>query len=119
MIDEFIAATSTLPPEKVHAERFSATTELAAEGGFEVRLARSETHYTVPRGQTILQTLRDNGLDVPSSCEQGVCGVCETRVLSGTPDHRDHVLNAKEKAKGHTMMICCSGSQGPLLVLDL
>ncbi|KAF1058391.1 PDR/VanB family oxidoreductase [Burkholderia gladioli] len=119
MMDAFCEATAGRPPERVHLERFSAATEIAAEGGFEVRLERSGKQLFVARGQTILQTLREAGLAMPSSCEQGVCGVCESRVLCGEPDHRDHVLSAAERAKGDTMMICCSGSRGPLLVLDL
>ncbi|MES1265761.1 MAG: 2Fe-2S iron-sulfur cluster binding domain-containing protein, partial [Variovorax sp.] len=54
-----------------------------------------------------------------SSCQQGVCGLCETRVISGTPDHRDLVLSDDEKAAGQTMMICCSGSRSGELVLDI
>jgi vanillate O-demethylase ferredoxin subunit len=40
-------------------------------------------------------------------------------VLSGTPDHRDMILSDDEKAASDTMMVCCSGSLGPTLVLDL
>jgi ferredoxin-NADP reductase len=119
MVDAFGDASVGLPSGKTHVELFSATTEVAAEGGFEVRLERSGKQLFVPQGSTIMQALRDAGFAVPSSCEQGVCGVCESRVLSGTPDHRDHVLSASERAKGDSMMICCSGSCGPLLVLDL
>jgi vanillate O-demethylase ferredoxin subunit len=119
MVDAFIEAARTRPQEKVHVERFSAATQIADEGGFEVRLAHSDRQFSVPSGSTILQTLRNAGLDLPSSCEQGVCGVCETRVLSGQPDHRDHVLSAAERAKGETMMICCSGSRSKVLVLDM
>ncbi|WP_240766805.1 2Fe-2S iron-sulfur cluster-binding protein [Paraburkholderia flava] len=64
---------------------FPATTEVAAEGGFEVRLERSGKQLVVSQGSTILQTLRDAGLAAASSCERGVCGVCESRVLSGSP----------------------------------
>jgi vanillate O-demethylase ferredoxin subunit len=119
MVDAFIDVARTRPPEKIHVERFSATTQIADEGGFEIRLACSDRQFAVPSGSTILQTLRNAGLELPSSCEQGVCGVCETRVLSGEPDHRDHVLSAAERAKGETMMICCSGSRSKVLVLDM
>jgi len=27
------------------------------------------------------------GIDAPHSCREGVCGSCETRVISGVPDH--------------------------------
>ena len=34
----------------------------------------------------------------PSSCEQGICGSCETRVLGGEPDHRNSILTDEERA---------------------
>ncbi len=56
---------------------------------------------------------------MPASCEQGVCGTCETRVLEGVPDHKDLLLTPAEKASNATMMICCSGALTDRLVLDL
>ena len=61
----------------------------------------------------------DAGIDVPYSCEQGVCGACETRVIEGVPDHRDLVLGDGEKAANKTMMICCSRSKSDRLVLEI
>jgi vanillate O-demethylase ferredoxin subunit len=40
-------------------------------------------------------------------------------VLAGEPDHRDLLLSDEEKAANEVMMICCSGSRSPVLVLDL
>jgi vanillate O-demethylase ferredoxin subunit len=56
---------------------------------------------------------------VSNSCQQGVCGSCETAVISGRPDHRDELLSDAERAAGKTMMICCSRSLEPTLTLDL
>ncbi len=70
-------------------------------------------------GQTLLQALQDAGLKIKVSCEQGICGTCETRVIAGLPDHRDMILSDEEKASNETMMVCCSGSLSPTLVLDL
>jgi vanillate O-demethylase ferredoxin subunit len=53
------------------------------------------------------------------ACSEGVCGTCETRVLEGVPDHRDQFLSAEERDSNSTIMICCSGSKSPKLVLDL
>ena len=50
------------------------------------------------------KSLRDHGLDVPSSCETGTCGTCRTKMLAGEADHRDLVL-AEQKAKEDTIMI--------------
>ena len=88
-------------------------------GGFTVRLARSGGEYDVPAGDTILEVLRAAGLDVPSACEQGICGTCETTVLEGEPDHQDLLMSAEEHAENRTMMICCSGAFSEVLVLDI
>jgi len=56
---------------------------------------------------------------VSTSCEQGVCGTCLTRVLEGRPDHRDLYLTPEEQAAGDQFLPCCSRSKTPQLVLDL
>lgn len=86
---------------------------------FVVVLARSGTEHVVEDDDTILEVLRAAGMDVPSSCEQGVCGTCETTVLEGEPEHRDLLMAPAEHAENRTMMICCSGSRSSRLVLDL
>jgi vanillate O-demethylase ferredoxin subunit len=67
----------------------------------------------------MLEVLRQNGVEVSTSCEQGICGSCETRVVSGIPEHRDSLLSDVEKASNKVIMVCCSGSKSDLLVLDL
>jgi tetrachlorobenzoquinone reductase len=87
--------------------------------GYVVELARSKKRLEVPAGSTILDVLRENDVTVASSCEEGVCGVCETEVLSGVPDHRDCVLTDRERASNKKIMICCSGSLSEKLVLNI
>jgi ferredoxin len=100
-------------------EYFSAPPTQPLEGGFVVVLARSGRELVIPAGSTILEEVRAAGIDAPSSCEQGVCGACETRVLDGIPDHKDHILSPAERRENKTMMICCSGAKSDRLVLDL
>ena len=120
MLAAFEAACASRPPARVHLERFSAPDNVAATGGaYTVELAKSKRSITVQSGQTLLQALQDAGLKIKVSCEQGICGTCETRVIAGMPDHRDMILSDEEKASNETMMVCCSGSLSPTLVLDL
>ncbi len=119
MLAAFEAATAELPREQVHVEYFSAKEPPAVQGGFKVVLAKTGREFVVPPGKTILDTLLDAGLDVAYSCMEGVCGTCETKVIEGTPDHRDLILTGEEQAAGKVMMICCSGSKSERLVLDL
>ena len=120
MLDAFEAACANRPSGRVHLERFSAPDVVAATGGaYTVELARSKRSITVLPGQTLIEALNSAGIKVKVSCEQGICGTCETRVLAGTPDHRDSILSESEKAANDTMMVCCGGSLTPTLVLDL
>ncbi len=119
MLDAFVTATAGLPPIQVHLERFGGTAEVATSGGFAVELARTGMTVEVKQGQTILDAIRACGVSVRASCQQGICGACETTVIAGIPDHRDTLLSPDEKASGDVMMICCSGSRTPRLVLDI
>lgn len=89
------------------------------DDAFEVRLQRSGRSVIVPKDETILETLIEEGVDVVYSCMAGHCGTCETRVIEGTPDHRDSFLGDEERSDNKLMMICCSRSRTPVLVLDL
>jgi len=118
MLRAFQQATTLLPPDHVHSEYFTSDQPVAL-GGFEVVLARSGKAFRIPADKTILETLLAEGMNLPRSCMQGVCGTCETVVLEGVPDHRDHVLSERERRSNRKMMICRSGCIGDRLVLDL
>ena len=111
------------PPGALHVERFAAKPQPeAAAGGdsaFEVSCQRSGVTVTVPPGKSIIEVLEENGVSVLSSCLEGVCGTCETAVLSGTPDHRDSLLTQEERDANEYMMICVGRALSDRLELDL
>ena len=119
MLKAFEDAMQGRPPEQVHVEYFTPKEQPNLAGGYVVVLTRSGREFQIPPGKSILTVLRDAGIDVPYSCEEGICGSCETTVISGSPDHRDSIMTERERARSKTMMICCSGSKGERLVLDL
>lgn len=89
------------------------------EAAFEVELALTGTTLTVPGDRSILEVAEEAGVAVLSSCREGTCGTCETAVLDGVPDHRDHLLTEEERAAGDVMFICVSRARSPRLVLEL
>jgi ferredoxin-NADP reductase len=116
------AVESRVPASALRVERFTATpADTSGDTAFEVELTRSGLLLTVPRGASILRTVQEAGVNVLYSCTEGTCGTCETDVLAGEPDHRDHVLTEAERAAGETMMICVSRCRTPggRLTLDL
>lgn len=109
------------PRGALHVERFSPKEfdAQASDDPFEVVLARSGRTVTVSSGQSILSAVREAGVQVLSSCEEGTCGTCETTVLAGEVDHRDSLLSEEERAAGETMMVCVSRAACAKLTLDL
>ena len=113
------AAMAGWAGDAVHFEYFKNTTEIDDSSTFEVALARSALTVTVPSGTTILEVLREHGVIVPSSCEQGACGTCVATVLDGEPDHQDVYLNDSDHEAGERIMTCVSRAKSDRLVLDL
>ncbi len=112
---------ATWPHGALHLERFAPKPvgEPVRAEAFDVVLERSGLTLTVPPARSIMAVVEEAGVGVVSSCAEGTCGTCETRVLDGLPDHRDSVLSDDEKAENGCMMICVSRSCGDRLVLDL
>jgi vanillate O-demethylase ferredoxin subunit len=84
---------------------------------FRVRLARSGREFDVPPDRSIAHVLQENGVDLPTSCEQGICGTCRTSYLEGDAEHFDFVLTPEEQRR--ELMPCCARCNSDLLVLDL
>lgn len=104
----------------VHLEYFGAAPQdTAGDGSFEVRIASSGKTYTVAKDQSVVQALAAHDIEILTSCEQGVCGTCITRVLQGECEHRDLYFTDAEKAAHDQFTPCCSRAKSPLLVLDL
>ena len=118
------AASAHWPAGTVHFEFFSAPViaptspvgQAAGSDTFRIRLASSGEVYTVPPAKSIVEVLRENGVECETSCEAGICGTCRTRYLEGTPEHRDLALSDEEHQE--FVLICCARSQSELLVLD-
>jgi ferredoxin-NADP reductase len=114
-------ASASWPPQTMHTEYFTANpmTYAGARTSFEVSLALSGGTYQVAAGKTIVQALGEHGIEISTSCEQGVCGTCVTGLLDGEADHRDAFLTEAERRAGDKIMPCVSRAKGRVLVLDL
>ena len=86
---------------------------------FTVVLAKSGREIRVEQGETILLALLCAGVNADFSCEEGMCGACETKVLAGAPIHRGTAFTAEQHQTRSTTLICCAGSRSARLTLDL
>jgi vanillate O-demethylase ferredoxin subunit len=115
------ARTAGWPESQLHVEYFSNALAQASNESpsFEVQVGVNGPVLTVEPEQSIANVLRANGVYIPTSCEQGICGTCLTNVLEGIPEHRDQFLTEGERAANTMIMPCCSRAKSSRLVLDL
>ena len=108
------------PESQLHYEFFAAAPVKSLDDeSFQVKLASSGRIVVVAKDTSVTDALREAGIEIPTSCEQGVCGTCLTRVLEGEPDHKDLYLSPDEQAANDQFTPCCSRAKSPMLVLDL
>lgn len=88
-----------------------------ANTAYTIRLAETGERIPVRAGQSMLDALRQNGHDRPSSCEAGLCLDCRVRHLAGDIDHRDILLGAE--ARRTHLTPCVSGCTSDEVVLSL
>jgi len=104
----------------LHSERFTADTAASQAPGstaFEVQVGRGGLVIPVAANQSVVAALQLHGIEIATSCEQGVCGTCLTRVLEGEVEHRDSYLTDGERAQGDIFLPCCSRARSARLVI--
>ncbi|TIT88880.1 MAG: oxidoreductase, partial [Mesorhizobium sp.] len=111
------AAALGWPSETVHFEHFAAPQPGAP---FDVALAVSGKTIRVGSQQSLLEAIEAAGVDPPYLCRGGVCGQCETNVISadGKFIHNDHWLSEEDHRSGCKIMPCVSRFEGKSLVLE-
>lgn len=118
-------ATNDWPAERVQFESFqnTALSEQADEPetgqACHVELKQSGVSFDLEAGETLLEALERQQLDMPCLCREGICGTCAVGVLEGSVDHRDALQDDDEKAQNDLMYVCVSRPTGSRLVLDL
>lgn len=106
--------------DRLHREYFAAPQAAAGpDAAFEIEIASTGEIVQVAAGESTVKALARHGVEIPMSCEQGVCGTCLTGVLAGVPEHRDSFLNMAERAANNQFLPCCSRARSQRLTLDL
>ncbi|KAJ6780322.1 hypothetical protein PWT90_05319 [Aphanocladium album] len=101
-----------LSHDEVHYEAFTAD---VSGDPFEVVVAnKEEKSLKVGEDESLLEVLRREFPDVPSSCEVGNCGTCKITLKSGQVDHRGSALDPGQ-LKDH-MLSCVSRGIGRIVV---
>lgn len=121
MLTAFEQACEALGEANIHIERFAPIEQAPSTttGACTVELKRSGRTVDVGADVSILDALLGAGIRADFSCREGMCGACETKVISGDVEHRDSILSKQEQAENKSMFICVSRCRSGTLVLDL
>lgn len=85
---------------------------------FNTTIQPSGHKFSVEENETVLEAALKQGITLPYSCRDGVCGVCKGKVVQGTVDygkHQSSTLNAVEKAAGMALF-CCAKPKSDLII---
>lgn len=104
------------PAHHIHVERFGPQSR-AGDRAIDVYLERSALTLHVGPGESILDAVLSAGVWAPYECQRGACASCMTRVVAGSPDHRDSCLS--EALRDRYMCTCVSRAHSDHLTLDL
>lgn len=119
-----IALQLGVPAEHYLEERFDATVtddspipDSTSVGQiFQVSFAQQARSIELRAGSTVLAAAKKHGVRIPSSCSNGVCGTCKSRLLSGSVDmHHQGGIRQREIAAG-LFLPCCSTPLSDLVV---
>jgi ferredoxin-NADP reductase len=123
LISAVRTAAKEWPGGTVHFELFGAVRADAGASAenkpFDVHLKRRNVTYHIPAERSILDVLTEAGIKIRTVCNDGFCGTCTTRYVSGNVEHRDGVLD--EEGKKSLIQVCVSRAAPgtDTLVLDL
>lgn len=121
-----ICVARGVTPERYIEESFGAATPEAMPGSpqagtqaaarFKVSFARQGKTLEVRADQTVLSAARQGGLKLPTSCGNGVCGTCKSKLLSGRVDMKHSGGIRQREVDAGFFLPCCSKALSELVV---
>ena len=111
------ATDAGMPEEARHLEYFSIPeVPEYVNHPFTLRLS-SGRDIRVAADEAATDALLAAGVNIDVKCSDGICGVCKCGVRSGTVEHRDFVLSAKQREGA--MILCQSRAAKADAVLEI
>lgn len=120
-----ITAELGVPPQNYIEESFDAAVideidipvvEEATIRTFQVSFAKQARQIDVSGEQTVLSCAKKAGVKLPSSCSNGVCGTCKSKLVSGTVDMSHNGGIRQREIDAGLFLPCCSKPLSDLVI---
>ncbi len=100
VVDEAAIAPAEIPGNKV----------------FQVEFSKQARKIEVSSEQTVLSSAKKSGVRLPSSCSNGVCGTCKSKLLSGSVEMNHNGGIRQREIDAGLFLPCCSKPLSDLVV---
>ena len=84
-----------------------------------VTLISQQESFAADNNESVLSAAKRQGLNLPHSCQSGVCGQCKVRLITGKTGvwqpHFEMALNEEEEKNGY-ILLCCSIAESDLAI---
>lgn len=113
-----------VPKEKILFELFTTEDTGAIDTGTEGKTELSvvvddeETTFSMDSQETVLDAALDHDLDVPYSCQGGICSSCIARVVEGKAEMRKNQILTDEEIEEGLILTCQAQPLTPTLKVD-
>ncbi|NJY61504.1 ferredoxin--NADP reductase [Salinimicrobium sp. CDJ15-81-2] len=98
--------------EQIFFELFSTevegevTSNLEGDTELTIMVDDEETVLSMPKNKTVLQAALDHGLDVPYSCQGGICSSCVARITEGTAEMEKNSILVDSEIQEGLVLTC-------------
>lgn len=120
-----ISADLGVPPGNYIEESFDAAVidepgllveEVAANKVFQVEFTKQSRKIDVSSQQTVLSAAKKSGARLPSSCSNGICGTCKSKLVSGSVEMNHNGGIRQREIDAGMFLPCCSKPLSDLVV---
>lgn len=119
-----ILVKNNIKKEQILFELFSTEVEgevksdLEGDTNLTIKVDDEETILSMPKNTTVLQAALDHGLDVPYSCQGGICSSCVARIVEGTAEMEKNSILVDSEIEEGLVLTCQAHPTSASLKVD-
>jgi ring-1,2-phenylacetyl-CoA epoxidase subunit PaaE len=115
---------NNITKEQVLFELFNTEVEgeiksnLEGETQLTIKVDEEEVTLSMPKNKTVLQIALDNDIDVPYSCQGGICSSCVARIVEGTAEMEKNSILVDSEIEEGLVLTCQAHPTSSTLKVD-
>jgi ring-1,2-phenylacetyl-CoA epoxidase subunit PaaE len=92
--------------------------DLDGETSLTIKVDEEEVTLSMPRNKTVLQMALDEGIDVPYSCQGGICSSCVARIVEGSAEMEKNSILVDSEIEEGLVLTCQAHPTSSRLKVD-